>query len=303
MREPNTTLHESRINIHTALVVTPTQCLRRQKSLPAQPAAPFRGVKRERRDPTSGYVNHDGFSSGVATKEENLETSLSLNRTIPRWNERARVLLRKKDVPWTNNGGKRIVGKWNIREEKVMKQMERRWIIGWQFYYFSNAAINHRVTMSVARACLLRFIGFPRRCQAPCRGRERMSFELVSKPFLCDVRERENARAKQSRAEPMKIQIPAFSSRSGGQMPDLRLHTDPRARLWRQPWQQSRTNTNEETRHDLFSERRFIAPSSLSSSIIVSIGRCFFRCYNEALLARFIARFIARFSIDTRRVE
>lgn len=54
-----------------------------------------------------------------------------------------------------------------------------------------------------------------------------MSFELVSKPFLCDVRERENARA-----EPMKIQIPAFSSRSGGQMPDLRLHTDPRARVF-----------------------------------------------------------------------
>ena len=126
------------------------------------------------------------------TKEENLETSLSLNRTIPRWSERARVLLCKKDVPWTNNGGKRIVGKWNIREEKVMKQMERRWIIGWQFYYFSNAAINHRVTMSIARVCLLRFIGFPRRCQARSRGRERMSFELVSKPFLCDVREREN---------------------------------------------------------------------------------------------------------------
>lgn len=30
----------------------------------------------------------------------------------------------------------------------------------------------------------------------------------------------------------MKIQIPAFSSRSGGQMPDLRLHTDPRARVF-----------------------------------------------------------------------
>ena len=266
-----------------------------QRSLPAQPAAPFRGVKRERRDPTSEYANHDGFSSGVATKEENLETSLSLNRTIPRWSERARVLLCKKDVPWTNNGGKRIVGKWNIREEKVMKQMERRWIIGWQFYYFSNAAINHRVTMSIARVCLLRFIGFPRRCQARSRGRERMSFELVSKPFPCDVREREN---EPSQWKFKFFQI-AFSSRSGGQMPDLRLHTDPRARLWRQPWQQSRTNLNEETRHDLFSGRRFIVSSSLSSSIIVSIGRCFFRCYNEALLARFIARF----SIDTRPVE
>lgn len=63
-------------------------------------------------------------------------------------------------VPWTNNGGKRIVGKWNIREEKAMKQMERRWIIGWQFYYFSNAAINHRVTMSVAMSVFAPFYRF-----------------------------------------------------------------------------------------------------------------------------------------------
>lgn len=44
----------------------------------------------------------------------------------------------------------------------------------------------------------------------------------------------------------MKIQIPAFLISKRGLSASLRLHTG--LRLWRQPCQQSRTNSNEETR-------------------------------------------------------
>lgn len=66
----------------------------------------------------------------------------------------------------------------------------------------------------------------------------RGTFEFVSKPLV------------RTSGEPMKIQIPAFLISKRGLSASLRLHTGPR--LWRQPCQQSRTNSNEETRRPLF---------------------------------------------------
>lgn len=70
---------------------------------------------------------------------------------------------------------------------------------------------------------------------SPPRSRRGTSF--VSKPL---------ARTSRGGREPMKIQIPAFLISKRGLSASLRLHTG--LRLWRQPCQQSRTNSNEETR-------------------------------------------------------